>query len=161
MMASTSLPAPREIDTVACLPAAGFIGYWEGFISYAKWDVNAYRTGFGSDTEGPDQTPVTKATTTTRERALQNLAVRIPQYVDTARKQLGDLWDKLGVSTQVAVIDICYNYGDLPDSVLFAFLHNSSGVASAIRLHESDNKRINADRRAAEAGLVIFDGGQF
>lgn len=140
--------------------AAGFIGYWEGFAGVAYWDVNHYRLGFGSDTEGPSQVNVTKGMTTTRDRALQNLTVRIPQYEAVAIKQLGPLYEKLGLATKVAVIDICYNYGDLPDSVLAAFLSNSKRVAAAIRAHESDNKKINEDRRAGEAALVVFDGGQ-
>ena len=140
--------------------AAQFISYWEGFASKAYWDVNHYRVGFGSDTEGPDQVNVTKNTTTTRDRAIQNLTARIPQYESVAAKQLGDLYDKLGVATKVAIIDICYNYGSLPDGILAAFLTNPVRVAQAIRMHESDNKAVNRDRRAAEAGLVIFDGGQ-
>lgn len=148
------------VNNAVHLAAAGFISYWEGFAAKAYWDVNHYRVGFGSDTEGPEQHNVTKGTITTRDRALQNLTARIPQYEEVAEKQLGTLYDKLGVSTQVAVIDICYNYGDLPDSILAAFLSNPVRVAQAIRAHEADNKKVNEDRRAAEAGLVIFDGGQ-
>lgn len=157
---STPAIFPAKIDDNAHSLAACFIAYWEGFIAGARWDVNHYRVGFGSDTEGPDQINVVKGTTTTRARALANLALRIPQYEAVAVKQLGDLYSKLGVSTKIAVLDICYNYGDLPSSILTAFLHNSASVANAIRAHEPDNSRVNADRRAAEAGLIIADGGQ-
>jgi GH24 family phage-related lysozyme (muramidase) len=141
--------------------ACQFIAYWEGFISSARWDVNAFRVGFGSDTEGPDQARVTSTTTTTRERALANLAARVPQFANVAIQQLGhDLWDRLGEPTQIAMIDLCYNYGELPQSVLQAMTQNGTAVANAIRNHGRDNAGINRDRRAAEAGLVILDGGQ-
>jgi GH24 family phage-related lysozyme (muramidase) len=140
--------------------AASFIQYWEGFEPVATWDVNAYRLGFGSDTEGPNQVRVVKGMTTTRERALANLEARIPQFVSIAQKQLGGLWDKLGLATRVAVVDMCYNYGALPASVLVAFVDNGQTVADAIRNHDNDNSGVNRDRRAAEAGLIIFDGGQ-
>jgi GH24 family phage-related lysozyme (muramidase) len=117
--------------------------------------------GFGSDTEGPDQTRVTSTTTTTRERALANLAARVPQFANVAIQQLGhDLWGRLGEPTQIALIDLCYNYGELPQSVLQAMTQNGTSVANAIRNHGRDNGGINRDRRAAEAGLVILDGGQ-
>lgn len=140
--------------------AAEFIAYWEGFEVIAKWDVNHYRLGFGSDTEGPEQIPVVRGMTTTRERAVANLALRIPQYRTIAVGLLGSLYAKLGTCTKVAILDLCYNYGEIPASILFAFLHASPNVADAIRKHDLDNASINRDRRAAEAGLVIFDGGQ-
>jgi GH24 family phage-related lysozyme (muramidase) len=141
--------------------AAGFIAYWEGFIANAKWDVNAYRCGFGSDTEGPDQIPVKQGTITTRDRALQNLAARIPQYAATCIKQVGaGLWAQFGTPTKVACLDLAYNYGDIPAHVLGALTTNPVQAANAIRSLARDNGGINHDRREAEAGLVIFDGGQ-
>lgn len=152
-------PLPNS-SIVLCQVAAGFIEYWEGFQPEAKWDVNAYRLGFGSDTEGPLQVKVTKGMTTTRDRALANLAARLPQYADVCAKQLGDLWHKLGVSTQIACLDMAYNYGSIPANVASAFEQDGRAVANAIRRHDADNNSENRDRRAAEAGLIIFDGGQ-
>jgi GH24 family phage-related lysozyme (muramidase) len=160
----TPVPGGLQIlapsDLTLNLVASGFIAYWEGFEGVATWDVNAYRLGFGSDTEGPEETPVKKGMVTTRPRALQNLAIRIPKFAAVCEKQLSDLWPKLGVSTQVACIDLAYNYGEIPATILSAFLTDGVAVADAIRRHDSDNSSVNRDRRAAEAGLVIFDGGQ-
>jgi hypothetical protein len=64
--------------------AAEFIAGFEGFSKRAYWDVNAYRLGYGSDTEGPEQTRVTEGMETTKERALQNLSARIPQFAHDA-----------------------------------------------------------------------------
>ena len=147
-------------DQAAAFIAASFIAYWEGYEGVAKWDVNAYRLGFGSDTEGPEETPVKKGMVTTRPRALQNLALRVPKFAAIAAKQLGPLWFKIGTATKVACVDLCYNYGAIPDNVVVAFLTDGIAVANAIRRHDADNAGINRDRRAAEAGLVIFDGGQ-
>lgn len=155
-----SAPNNPAHSIIACQIAAGFISYWEGFLAVAKWDVNHYRLGFGSDTEGPEQFNVVQGMTTTRARALANLALRIPAYADKAENLLAGLWPALGVCTQVAVLDMVYNYGTIPASVLAAFLHSPHSVADAIRNHDSDNASVNRDRRAAEAGLVIFDGGQ-
>jgi GH24 family phage-related lysozyme (muramidase) len=162
MTDTTQIPASTGAQTPppSELSAAGFIAYWEGFESVATWDVNAYRLGFGSDTEGPQEVPVKKGMSTTRPRALQNLALRIPQYAAVCAKQLGDLWPKLGECTQVACIDMAYNYGSIPASIVEAFLGDGTNVADAIRRHDSDNSSVNRDRRAAEAGLVVFDGGQ-
>lgn len=147
-------------DEILAHTAASFIAYWEGFIDHAEWDVNAYRLGFGSDTEGLQQVRVTKGMTTTRALALGNLALRVPAFMAVAKGQLGSLFDALGLATKVAAVDLCYNYGRIPDSILHMFLTDGVHVARAIRLHESDNAGINRDRRNAEAGLVIFDGGQ-
>lgn len=57
---------------------AEFIASYEGCAGRAYWDVNAFRLGYESDTEGPDQIRVTEGMETTKARALQNLALRIP-----------------------------------------------------------------------------------
>lgn len=152
-------PTPLS-DTLVCTYAAAFIAYWEGYEGVAEWDVNAFRLGFGSDTEGPDQIKVTKGMATTRERALANLALRVPQYQTVCEKQLEAIWPKLGLATRVSCLDMAYNYGSIPASVVEAFLGNGEIVADAIRNHDKDNGGVNRDRRAAEAGLIILDGGQ-
>ena len=73
----------------------------------AYWDVNAWRLGYGSDTEGPDQVHVTEGMETTKARALQNLALRIPQFQTEAvygKTGMGrDTWDKLTDNQKSAV----------------------------------------------------------
>lgn len=138
--------------------AANLIAHFEGFISTAKWDVNAYRVGYGSDTEGPDQIKVMEGTTTTRERALQNLAARIPQYAQTIIKQVGqEAYNKLGFCTKCALLDFAYNYGSLTTSLIEAVKSNE-GVSTAIAARETDNRGVNAKRRYAEAVIVSIDG---
>lgn len=145
---------------MAC--ATNLIAHFEGYIANAQWDVNAYRDGFGSDTNGAAQTHVVKGSTTTRADALANLAVRVPAFLETARGQVGaGLWDKLGMCTRAALVDMAYNYGRVPQSVIVALLNNSSKVADAIRACGRDNHGINQWRRDGEAALVAFDGGQF
>jgi hypothetical protein len=75
--------------TVLYQLAANVIEQFEGYLSVAAWDVNAYRLGYGSDTEGPEQRPVRRGMTTTPARALANLAVRIPQYEAKIVAQVG------------------------------------------------------------------------
>lgn len=158
---STVAPATSPpSDLLVCFYSAAFIAYWEGYEGVAAWDVNAYRLGFGSDTEGPDQVKVTKGMVTTRDRALANLKLRVPVFLAKVKEQLGALYPKLGLATITACVDLTYNYGSIPASILTAFLTDGSNVANAIRRHDSDNSSVNRDRRAAEAGLTIFDGGQ-
>ena len=142
--------------------ASNLIAYFEQYIGYARWDVNAYRCGFGSDTEGPECVPVHKDTTTTRERALSNLAVRVPKFIVVAAGQVGpELWAKLGLNTKAALTSMAYNYGSIPENVVFAVKNNSQGVATAIRARAGDNHGINSWRRDGEAACVALDGGQY
>jgi len=135
--------------------AAQFIAFWEGFISTARWDVNGYRLGFGSDTEGPEQTKVTRGMTTTRERALQNLVARVPQFEAVVKRQLGDgVYGGLPSSMKVSFLDLAYNYGDLPESVVLATGRGVSAAIAAVEAREGDDHRINAQRRRAEAALI-------
>lgn len=142
--------------------ATALIAHFEGYASYASWDVNAYRDGFGSDTNGAAQTPVNKTSTETRADALANLAVRVPKFLAIAAEQVGPgLWLKLGVNTRAALASMAYNYGRVPQSVIVAILNNSSKVSDAIRGCGRDNHGINQWRRDGEAACVALDGGQF
>lgn len=139
------------------LCAANFIAFFEGFISTARWDVNAYRLGFGSDTEGPDQFKVTAGMTTTRGRALQNLALRIPVFEAVIIKQIGiDRWTSLSDSTKVALLDFTYNYGRLTTNVAnAASVDTLADEVLAVEAREGDNGAINAKRRHAEAAMIV------
>lgn len=142
--------------------ASNLIAHNEGFEPRAAWDVNAYRLGFGSDTEGPEQTPVRKGMETTRERALANLAIRVPAFMDVVEGQVGaELYAKLGCNTKAALADMAYNYGRVPANVISAILSNSQNVSAAIRTCGSDNGGINRWRRDGEAAVVALDGGQY
>lgn len=136
--------------------AARLISHFEGFIAVARWDVNAYRLGFGSDTEGPEQRHVTKGMTTTRARALQNLEKRIPKFEAEIIRQIGAAaWSRLPTHVQGPLLSVAYNYGDLPDGVAHAVRSgNVNGIASAIKAHENDNHGVNKNRRIAEAAII-------
>lgn len=136
---------------------ASLIEAEEGFLAEARWDVNHYRLGYGSDTEGPDQTNVTQHMVTTRERAFQNLEGRIPQYEATAIHQVGSAaWNALPDAAKAGLLDMVYNYGSLPSGVVSAVAHQSSLaiIAAAVEARAGDNHGINKARRAKEARII-------
>ena len=141
--------------------AARIIEHFENYISVAKWDVNAWRVGFGSDTEGPEQHKVLKGTTTTRERALENLEKRMVQFEREIMRQIGAVaWNKLPTHIQGPLLSVAYNYGDLPEGVAkAAVVGNPRAIAIAITKLEHDNGGINERRRIAEAAIVATTHG--
>lgn len=143
--------------------AAEFIAKFEGFAGRAYWDVNAWRLGYGSDTEGPDQIPVVEGMTTTKERALQNLAMRIPEFQRTAIHGTADkkypgigeaVWDELTENPKTAVTSLVYNYGHLPRSVVVDPT-NPAKTSSEIRALQTANGGVNAKRRNIEADFYL------
>lgn len=138
------------------LDAAKFIAGFEGFREHAYWDVNHWRVGFGSDTQGAGMVPVGKQTHETRAEAISNLQMRIPRFVGAIVAQIGlTNWSRLSPNEQIALIDIAYNYGHLPHSVAWACTHgDKAAISNAIIHHEHDNRSINERRRKAEAALV-------
>lgn len=142
--------------------ATNLIAHFEQYQGTAKWDVNAYRLGFGSDTEGPDQEKVTRGMCTTRERALANLACRVPAFMKIVEEQVGaELYILLGDNTKAALASMAYNYGEVPTNVINAIHNNSQHVSDAIRACGNDNRGINRWRRDGEAACVALDGGQY
>ena len=138
------------------LLAAKVIAQFEGYISVAAWDVNAYRLGYGSDTEGPEQRPVRRGMTTTRDRALSNLALRIPAYEKRIIAQVGTgPWARLSDNAKAALLSFAYNYGSLTSGVAATVKSGpASAIAIAIQARAGDNRGINAGRRTAEAALA-------
>jgi len=136
--------------------AADFIARFEGFRSHAYWDVNHWRIGFGSDTIGETMLTCRKGSVETQEDAIANLRMRISRFVGVITTQIGKLnWMKLSQNEQVALIDITYNYGRLPHSVVWACSHGDrAAISHAILNHEHDNRSINMARRKAEAALI-------
>jgi GH24 family phage-related lysozyme (muramidase) len=139
--------------------AARLIARFEGFTPTAAWDVNAFRLGFGSDTEGPEQRKVARGMTTTRERALANLTLRIPAYERTIVAAIGaTAWGRLSDVSKAAILSYVYNYGSVT-ATLAADLKSGDllSAVAAIDARGVDNKGINAKRRYAEA--VVFAMG--
>ena len=94
--------------------AANIIAGFEGYISKATWDVNAYRLGFGSDTitlNDGTYRKVQKGDVTNLENAKKDLARRIPEFEKEIRHYVGDGYDKLTDNAKLAVLSISYNYG--------------------------------------------------
>jgi len=98
--------------------AAAFLIKHEGFLPAARWDVNAYRLGYGSDTLTDELGNVTKAnkdSTTTRTAALRDLKRRISQeFIPRIIAKIGtDSWNRLPTGAQVALVSFAYNYGNI------------------------------------------------
>lgn len=152
--------------------AAQMVKGFESFISKAKWDVNAYRVGFGSDTvtraNGAIE-KVTKDTIVTLEDAQRDLSRRLVEFQDGIQMAIGaDTWRSLNDAQQAALTSIAYNYGSLPKRIVEA-IQNGGGpeaVAKAISALGADNGGINRNRRQQEAqsylsgsGLSLKDAG--
>lgn len=144
--------------------ATGLLRNFEGFSSTAYWDVNAYRTGYGSDTiTKADGTVVrvTKDTVVTREDAERDLARRTQIFANTARKQLSDqTWNALPPNAQAALTSFAYNYGSLKDDIIRAAQTSAktgdmSTLANAVRARQTNNDGINAKRRNQEADYIL------
>ena len=152
--------------------AAAFIREKEDFRSGAYWDVNAWRTGFGSDTTTDAQgnvSAVTQSTTTTIEAANRDLTRRLTQeFIPAVRAAIGsDKFDSLTPQQQAALTSLAYNYGaGAFDSgalrgVRDAIRRNASDeeVAGLIQARGGDNNGINRGRRNEEAGLFVTQAG--
>lgn len=140
---------------------AELIKRFEGYRSTPYWDVNAYRTGYGSDTvtmaDGSVRS-VTQGMNINRADADRDLYRRLDQeFIPRARNAVGaDVWDRLTENQRAALTSITYNYGSLPQSVANAFRSGDiNQVASAIRGLGSHNQGINANRRNAEADIFL------
>ena len=134
------------------------VANFEGYTPVSAWDVNAWRLGYGSDTEGPDQIKVTKGMMTTRERALANLAARLPEFENEIVKQVTQAaWDKCGPLTQAALISFGYNYGELTPTLQHAVM-SGGDISGAIAARAVDNDGINKTRRTIEAAFAAVGG---
>ncbi|HDX1039605.1 TPA: integrating conjugative element protein [Pasteurella multocida] len=144
--------------------ATGLLRNFEGFSSNAYWDVNAYRTGYGSDTiTKADGTvvKVTKDTVITREDAERDLARRTQIFANTARKQVSSsTWDSLSPNVQAALTSYAYNYGSLTSDVIKAARASANSgdlsvLANTIRQRQTNNRGVNAKRRNQEADYIL------
>ncbi len=145
--------------------ALQLIRQFEGFRETPYWDVNALRTGYGSDTvtlpDGSVQR-VDKGTRVTREDADRDLQRRVnTEFVPRAASAVGpDVFAALSPAQQAALASITYNYGSLPSPVARAVqAGDPAGVAEAIRALGSHNDGINRDRRNKEADLYATGQG--
>ena len=140
--------------------AAEMIRGFEGFITKAKWDVNAFRVGFGSDTvtraNGMIE-KVTKDTVVTLADAERDLSRRLLEFQSGIQDAIGvDTWNALNEAQKAALSSIAYNYGSLPDSIVEAIEGNGGpqAVAQAIARLTS-----NPGRRQQEAQAFLSGSG--
>lgn len=135
----------------------------EGFSATAYWDVNAWRTGYGSDTvtraDGSIE-KVTRSTVVTREDAERDLARRTKEFQGGVISKIGnDAWGKLPAGAQAALTSVAYNYGGIPDSVASAArTGDPAAIAKAIQARGGDNGGINRGRRNREAAMAMGGG---
>lgn len=149
-----AIPGPRQ-DL-----ATDLIKQREGFIEKPKYDVNAYRAGYGSDTvtlaDGTVQ-KVTPGMRVSREDAERDLQRRIQtEFVPKAAAKVGeDVWSGLPENTRAALTSVAYNYGTIPSRIVPAVQSgNPEAIARAIESLADDNKGINAGRRMQEANIA-------
>lgn len=137
---------------------------FEGFRATPYWDVNAYRTGYGSDTitrADGRVVKVTKGMRVTRADAERDLARRVKEFEGTARKQVGAReWGALPPHVQAALVSVAYNYGSLPANVANAVkTGNIESIAAAVASRGSDNGGVNRSRRSREADIIRGGAG--
>lgn len=156
--AAAGAPTPGGSTSSA---AARMIAGFEGFLAGAKWDRNAFRAGFGSDTKTDPRTGkvtrVTPGTQVSRAEAEADLNRRVQtEFMPKVAAAVGATWSKFSEATKAALTSVAYNYGSLPKSVLAAARSgDTAAIAAAIKARENDNNGINAKRRAAEAAAVL------
>lgn len=131
----------------------------EGFSKKAYWDVNAYRTGYGSDTitdKNGNIRKVTKNSTVTKDDAERDLVRRSQIFANEARKQVGaEHWDKLPPDAQAALTSVAYNYGSLPKKVAKSVkTGNLNQISESVRELQVHNDGINKGRRNNEADII-------
>lgn len=131
----------------------------EGFREKAYWDVNAWRTGYGSDTvtrsDGTVET-VTEDTVVTREDAERDLARRTREFQLAASRKIGtDIWTNMPGNVTAALTSIAYNYGSIPDRLLSSARSGDwAKLATAVEGLAGDNEGVNRNRRMREAALI-------
>lgn len=132
----------------------------EGYIEKPKYDVNAYRAGYGSDTVTRADGSVERikpGMSVNREDAERDLQRRIQtEFVPKAAAKVGEEnWSRLPENTRAALTSIAYNYGTIPSRIVPAVQSgNTEEIAKAIESLAGDNKGVNAGRRMQEANIA-------
>ncbi|HMO30406.1 hypothetical protein [Enterovirga sp.] len=135
---------------------ASLLRKFEGFHASPYWDVNAYRSGYGSDTITRADGSVVRVAPgmqVSREDAERDLARRInTEFLPKAAQTVGGAWDGLPQAAKEALVSVTYNYGSLPGSVAEAARTGDvNAIAGAIRGLAGHNGGVNANRRNQEA----------
>jgi len=138
--------------------AASILKHEEGFRATPYWDVNAYRTGYGSDTVTTADGKVVRVSQgmkISRQDADRDLSRRLVEFEHTAAGQTGtDNWNKLPAATRGALLSVTYNYGSLPKSVVAAVRSgDQAAIAGAV-----SGLGANKARRQREAAIIRGSG---
>jgi GH24 family phage-related lysozyme (muramidase) len=132
----------------------------EGYIEKPKYDVNAYRAGYGSDTVTRSDGSVERikpGMSVSREDAERDLQRRIQtEFVPKAAAKVGEEnWSRLPENVRASLTSIAYNYGTIPSRIVPAVQSgNPETIARAIESLAGDNKGVNAGRRMQEANIA-------
>lgn len=148
----------------------GLIRKKEGFRTTAYWDVDAWRTGYGSDTYTTEDGvvhKVTKDSVITQADAERDLDRRInTEFMPSAVAAIGaDAWAKLSPAAQAVMTSLAYNYGtgawenDIAGVAAAAKTGDPQALADAVRGLAGHNGGVNAGRRNSEADLILAGTG--
>lgn len=157
--AKKALGGGSEAQGAASKRAADLLREFEGFRTGTYYDVDAHRTGYGSDTitkaDGTIQ-KVRKGDKVSRADAERDLARRTAEFENKTIKQVGGKqWAALPANARAALISTTYNYGTLPDKVANAVKTGDvEAIAQAVEGLKGHNKGINSDRRQKEANII-------
>lgn len=161
--AAPAAPGPRAEAPSLGEPgrdmAAALLRRSEGFRAEPYMDVNALRTGYGSDTITTADgrvLPVTQGTRVTQEDAERDLARRVPEFERRAAAAVGEeRFAALPPNVRAALISVAYNYGTLPGRIRNAVQSGDvNAIAAAVEGLAGDNQGINARRRGEEAAVI-------
>lgn len=148
---------------------ADMLRKFEGFATKAYWDVNAYRTGYGTDNIVDENGNVSKVTSTTvidRATAERTLKYDINnRFLPEIKNRIGaNNWESLTNVQKAAIVSYSYNAG--------AGALNTWGISEAIKQKKSPQEIANlikvgpitakgkilkvlVDRRAQEAAIYL------
>lgn len=142
---------------------------FEGFRETPYWDVNAYRTGYGSDTittADGKVVKVKKGMRVSREDADRDLSRRVQnEFEPSTRRAVGDAaFSALSSGQRAALNSLAYNYGagawgdDLSGVAAAVRSGDPSRVSDEIRALGSHNDGVNRKRRNREAEIFLGGG---
>lgn len=122
----------------------------------ARWDVNAYRIGYGSDTitfSDGTYRKVKQGDVTNEKNASADLKRRVKSFENKIIKQVGaDYWNPLHYKVKGALISLAYNYGSISKKAIRDAIKTGKSKLIANALVEStynDNARLNERMRNA------------
>lgn len=161
--AATRTMGPSAALNDSMGPTRAMLKQFEGWQPTGKWDVNAYRAGYGSSTvtlaDGSIQ-KITAGMAVTREDAERDLDRRILGYFEEQRRVAGPAFDTFTPEQKAALASIQHNYGSIPDRLKPALTTGDAQIiATAIaglamdytRTEKRDGSPMNYSRRMKEA----------